>query len=224
MEKIDRSQRKSYTPLVLKPDQLESILEILAEGDCEVNIESADFRYASMDELAEHQKRDVLTKLTLTSTGPFVSLELSEFEAVLYASSSKAKSSAKFHRIDAILSKSQRWPSLAFNYFFFTSLPFLAVAANYLIAPESPLVVVPLLLVPLIWLMIASSFSFFGRSKIFLKQPERQESFVKRHAETIIVGVVILIVGSVSSSLITAKILSNSTGEIVKEDANQTGF
>ena len=109
MKRLEASQSRQFSPLVLRLDGLREILTVLAPAE-EVKIIADRIEYESVDELAGHLLGKSPRELTVSARRPYLTVELSPISAHLFASSDDLVSSGMFARIAAVLSSAERSP------------------------------------------------------------------------------------------------------------------
>ncbi len=110
MEKLDKSQSKNYSPLVLWADDLEELLAVLKDCAGGIKFVADDVGFDSVDEFVMESKGRDPSVVRITSSDPYLTVELYPRWASLYLSSSKLLPSGVFLKIDSILSRCQRKP------------------------------------------------------------------------------------------------------------------
>lgn len=193
MEKIDKYMLKEYWPLVVHVDILEKIVDIFGATCGKVEIQTDEYIFDSISELKAYFKDYHPESIKIVTPKPYCVLELNSKWAKLYVSSSTTEYSGIFYKINDILLKAQRRPNFAYSYYFMVIAPnivFLAekffpknIIDNYLI-----FTVQLLLYTWAVW-------GFFIRlkkySKIDLKAVSRKPGFFSKHADQIILSIIV---------------------------------
>lgn len=108
MERLDTPITRSYLPIVLYLDDLTEIIRAFPDPDPRIEISTVEYRFESIDELRDKHPSERLVTLSIKCSDPYVTLELSRFDATLYVGSSQAAPAGVFWKIDAVLRRAQR--------------------------------------------------------------------------------------------------------------------
>jgi hypothetical protein len=108
MEKIVKSMSENLPPSVLYYDDVEKIVEILAESNSEVRIATNEFKLSTVKELKE-LKKNVIHELSISCTRPMVSIEFRPMRTWLYASEDSPLAKGVYEKIrQYVISKRRR--------------------------------------------------------------------------------------------------------------------
>ncbi|NOT05567.1 MAG: hypothetical protein HOP27_13305 [Anaerolineales bacterium] len=105
MEKKSLSRSEDLKPVKLYLDDLEKIVSILRTESAEVSIETREYKYESLEELARNRK-DTIYELKLKSR--YVTLTFTEYSAELYILNDEDKLRGIFEKIKEIVVKRER--------------------------------------------------------------------------------------------------------------------
>jgi hypothetical protein len=209
--KKDRPPSKNYRPLVLHLEALEEIIKILNELSKEIVIESEDYKCDSISELTEQYKNIYPRSLEITSSNPYCKIELNTRWASLSVGNSSIECSGLFHKLDQVLSATERRPRIFYSdieYVFF--LPILSVTGVFspLILHKLRPVVHPVLIVIFLiilwlvccaWILRLTFIKTRKYSTIILEHPEHKQGFFKKHSDQI----KFMFVGAVITAVVT---------------------
>jgi len=108
-------------PLVLWREDLDEIISILQRREGAIQFVADDYTFEKLDELETHFGVRDKNELKITSTKPYVSLELNDKQAWLFVSADSQDASGVFFELDKVLiARQRRFPAL--YTFWFTSL------------------------------------------------------------------------------------------------------
>src|SRR5450759_1876097 len=121
MKRTPKHLTKHYMPLVLWREDLDEIISILQRREGAIQFVADDYTFEKLDELETHFGVRDKNELKITSTKPYVSLELNDKQAWLFVSADSQDASGVFFELDKVLiARQRRFPAL--YTFWFTSL------------------------------------------------------------------------------------------------------
>jgi hypothetical protein len=202
MKKKATPLSKQYYPLILWADDLNDIWNILNARTKSIKIESEENIFDTIEEYIRHFSPRPQTYLQITSADPYVSIDLTNMAARLYADENAKDSSGIFYEIDRILRSAQR--RFYFGYsFIFTSFLIGLIWVSNLFPPirfashqfDIRLVIVPL---TFIWVSWVSFIQLKRFSKIRLERRASAISFLQRNSDQLVVGVIAAVIGALA--------------------------
>jgi hypothetical protein len=109
MEKVrkEKSFGRSYRPIVIWLEDLAEIVSTLRKNAKDVHIATEDYLFETVEELKEHFGTQTQFAMEVTSSIPYVRLELTRLWVKLHVSAGP-QSAQLFHDIDSILARRQR--------------------------------------------------------------------------------------------------------------------
>src|SRR3954465_2655645 len=109
MEKLKKQKSfgRSYRPVVIWLEDLAEIVSTLKENAKDVHISTDDYLFTTTEGMKEHFGSQSQFAMEITSSGPYVRLELARLWARLHVSSGPI-SAQLFHDIDVVLARRQR--------------------------------------------------------------------------------------------------------------------
>jgi hypothetical protein len=199
VKKLDRSQSKNYTPVVLWADDIASILDELSTCK-DVELVADDVRYDSVDEFIQH-RNGIRPRVTrISASDPSVLITLQPNFANLLVMSSTLISTGILTKIDAILARAQRKPQWVLSHFAWvcwlcTGLTWATIGVATALHGGLIWLSIPAaaLLVPIY--VGVMSFRYVG-----VVHPVKRESrpgFWKRNQDRIVVGLIAAVLGAV---------------------------
>lgn len=212
MQKRAKSHGKHIQPVRLYLDDVETIYEILREVAERVRIINDEHVLDKPDQLLE-LKKDCLTYLEISSSEPYISVDLKPSSCWLYIANDESTSRGVFEKTKQLLER--RKPLFWFIY----TLPFnalLSVSAGIclgsLVLPTTGLTdmsqsVVALnvagALVAVLWGLYNFHVKFNKHSVVFLTHRSSTQSFLKRNRDQIILALTSAILGGVVTFFIS---------------------
>jgi hypothetical protein len=195
---------RSFMPLILWRDDLESIAAILTANGGQVEFESSEISFENVTELVERFGTiHPVMSLDISGRGPYASVSLSRHDARLYV---EASGSGIFFEVGKVLAARQRrWPLLYSFPFIYAllALNFWPTAFNYLFGLEVGYAAAASDVVILGWAIWANFVRFRRHSVIKLTRHIERTSFFQRKKDELalafvstIIGVVLGVVGT----------------------------
>jgi len=196
MKELDRAILKSYPPVRVYCDDLESIEAILKSEAENLKVEAEGYQFDSVAEASEYLRDRVIRKLELKAYTPHVSVELDSVQARLYVGASTNAGAGLFHRIDQILRRARRrcWPLYTFPFVWG-----LIVASNALVAAVLLLaagVVIPVIALGVAW-TVWVGYIRLKRHSTILPGHRGAPGFWTRKKDDVLLAVVSAVVGAI---------------------------
>ncbi|MBD9400834.1 hypothetical protein [Comamonas sp. CMM02] len=203
MKRLEASQSRQFSPLVLRLDGLREILTVLAPAEG-VKIVADGMEYESVDELAGHLFGKSPRELKVTGSSPYLTVELSPFSARLYAGSDDLVSSGMFARIAAVLSAAERSPRALYkNSWVFLLMVGLQVLSIVPALKSMQQGFIGLFGLTIAWYLWINFIHLRKHGLLLTHEPKDGRSFYQRNADSIVVAVVSAILGAVLGAAAT---------------------
>ncbi|WP_218242115.1 hypothetical protein [Comamonas fluminis] len=203
MKRLEASQSRYFSPLVLRLDGLREIITILAPAE-DVKIIADRNEYESVDELAGHLLGKSPRELKISTRHPYLTLELSPMSVHLYASSDDLVSSGLFARIATILSAAERSPRALYKDSRLLPLMFFLQVLTYVPALKSmQLGFISSMGLIFAWYIWINFIQLRKHGLLLTHEPKDGRSFFQRNSDSIIVAVVSAILGAVLGAAAT---------------------
>lgn len=127
--RVEKSYRRSFTPLVLWLEDVEDIYGLLEANSESVEISDDDYVFKSLQAAKEHFGTEPVYKLKFTTSRPYAVFEGDRFSASWYVGASD-KSAKLYYEVGDRLAARQRWPRPLFRWYANLVLPFLVVVVG----------------------------------------------------------------------------------------------
>ena len=203
MQKLDQSISRTYQPLVIWPDQLTEVFEIIASCT-DVSLVADNIKYDSVDELVTVSKGRSPKMLEIRARNPHLSIDLDPMSARLYVSSSELIATGLFAKLDMLLRSSERRPKFLYR-FVWAWLASLTLPNLFYLPVLKPYawLSLPFSVAVLAWMLAIAYVHLRKHSSIQTGLRENQRSFVKRNIDAIVVAVVSALLGAVGGAVAT---------------------
>jgi len=198
MEKINKPIRKEYLPVVLYVEDLEHIIDAFRVGGNKIEVRTDEYSFSSVSELSDHYGVQQPKYLIISSSNPFVELDLRKSETSYYIAGGSKDAYEIAYKLDKILSARQRIPSWAYSTYFVFSFFFLGVMLGYWVKGA--------ILPGLVWYGWAAYINLYKHSKIVLEKRNNKRGFFKRNSDTIILLLIGAVAGAVATAVLTSPI------------------
>ena len=103
MKRQRRSILRHYSPIKIYFDDLQEIIAIFERDNIVHEIKTEGFVWDSIEELKDKERK--IVDLTITSSEPYVAVNLRSFETSLFVGDDDIKSAGILHKIDLIIKK-----------------------------------------------------------------------------------------------------------------------
>lgn len=205
MEKIPQSLSKEFLPLKLYVEDLEAIEAVLKDLlSEEIRIETGEFSFNNIEELAAHFDNHWLTELKITTYRPYyIYIEFTKMWARVYCASDDTQASGAFYKIQNILNNGLRKPSLAYSYYSIFAINILVASV---VSFTSHLKLAAVLMVAPIWYIWAAWVLYIRmrrHSYLVITRQSHISSFWHRNKDQIIVGILIAVMSIIGTMTIT---------------------
>jgi hypothetical protein len=206
MERITRTLSRSFKPVRLYLDDIEEIVTIIKEIDAQPKIQVEDFRLDNLEEMTS-LKKDMLHEMNISSTRPYISLEMRPSWIRLYISEDKAESRGIFEKIRTILvSRKRPFTWIIHNSFLYSVWCILAlygvvwgVRLKSIILTASFAII---FILAIVFTIYGINDQFKRYTIIIPKYKQDSPNFIKRNRDKIIIAIISAIIGAVLSRLL----------------------
>jgi len=205
MKKIDKSISKEYLPVNLYLDDLENIHGILREVSDSVSIETDEYKFDTIEEVASNRKGDRIKELHLkTTTNPHVTLGFTPLWARIYVSSSEANGAGIFYKLNQVIEKRTR--TLKWLYSFY--VPFIVggimllssrflPSLTYSSSPFYVSLAVSVTALLFMWVIWITYVRLRKHSTIALIHRSTEKSFLQRNKDNLILVIISALLGAI---------------------------
>jgi hypothetical protein len=196
MEKLKKQKSfgRSYRPVVIWLEDLAEIVSTLRENAKDVHISTEDYLLATVEELKEHFGTQTQFAMEVTSSIPYVRLELTRLWVKLHVSAGP-QSAQLFHDIDVVLARRQR--SIFYSWWWLVAILALGAAPHFFPEQATPMLVVQSVIgVWYLWVM----FTILRRTAVVnLQRRSEARPFLERNKDQLL----LLFIGGIVGGLIT---------------------
>jgi hypothetical protein len=210
MEKIDKSLKKNYLPVVLYLEALEGIVDAFTVEGNKIEIRADDYSFDSITELSNHFKVNGPKSLEVKSLNPYGRLELNPLWAELYMGSSSIESAGIFYKIDRIMSSSERRPRIGYSYYSVWLLPLLSWIPNILPKSANEHDIFLIFNVPFLWVVWVLFIRLKKHSTLILERFSNKQGFLKRNSDAIkllLIGAILGCISTIAGQIILEKMI-----------------
>src|SRR5216684_1723774 len=198
MEKVKKrkSFTRSYRPVVIWLEDLEEIVATLQETTKDVQISTDDYRFTTVDEVKEHFGPKTQFAMEITSSAPYLRLQLTRLWVELYVSPDP-QSAKLFHEIDGVLSRCQR--SVFYRYWLI--VPSMVALYSDFVFPKVPatVVITGLGTVGAFWFLCVCFVTMSRCAVIYLQRRSESSPFFERTKDQLL----LLLIGGLLGGVIT---------------------
>jgi|GEM_PF-4265298 hypothetical protein len=198
MKRINEPLLRKYSPIRVFVDQLEAIEELLLVEKSGYKIVSKSLEFSNVKELCKKYENESITDLKISSSSPYVTLELHKLWTRLYVGSNNNLGAGLFYKLDRIILTTTRKPSFLYSdYTLWVGYIGFFVFRLLLHGVISQIVLYFYCLF-LAWTVWVFYIRLFKHSEIVLSKRHDVKGFLKRNGDQIIVN---LVTATVSAAL-----------------------
>ena len=196
MEKVkkQKSFTRSYRPVVIWLEDLAEIVSTLKQIAEDVQTSTEDYHFTTVEEVKEHFGSQTQFEMEITSSRPYVRLELARLRVELHVSTGP-KSAQLFHDIDVVLARRQR--SIVYSWWWLVAILVAGAAAHFFPEQAGPITAVQAVF--LVWYLWVMFITLRRTAVINLQRRSEARPFLERNKDQLI----LLLVGAVLGGLIT---------------------
>lgn len=206
MERLSRTLSRDYPAIRIFLDDLESIETILRENGERFSIETEEYKFDSVKELAEKYTGRNLLEMKISSSNPHIFLYFHKTSVRLYCCSDETKAVGTFHRLDVVLNSVSFKPRFLYTFYFVWLMIGVTSLINYIpILTDSvskPIWII-FWVVYIIWMCRLFYIRSFRSSDIRLVYRNTIQNFFTKNKDQLTVNFIIAIVSIVGTTLVT---------------------
>jgi hypothetical protein len=222
MEQLPKPLSARYNAVKLYIEDLEGIERIFADAG-KFAIESVDYKFSEFSELIEHYQGQRLTVLDVFCSildKNYISLSLTPYHCVLSSRDSDNTSAGLFHRLDTILRRTSRKPtvlysirvintvlicfgifSVFYNFVVFLNLqPYASYVWSY------TFIVAPVIAIIFAWSFWILYVRMYRRSVIIIRRRSQTQNFFLRNRDELLMRGIVAIVSATLGVILGAYI------------------
>jgi uncharacterized membrane protein YhaH (DUF805 family) len=203
MKRNPKPLTKYYMPLVLWREDLDEIASILQRREAVIQFEADDYSFEKLEELETHFGSKDKNELKITSTKPYVSIELGNRRAWLYVSAESPDASGVFFELDKVLTARQRRFPTLYTYWFLWLFSILggnsiSFILNYTNSPRNITLLWSFVyLIISVWFLWVLFVRRWRHSVITMRRRATTDSFVRRNKDQLAIAIIAAIVGAI---------------------------
>ena len=215
MRKRSKTHSEKVPPVKLYLDDIEKIVEIIAEVSDQVLLITDEYEFVDASDLASLE-RGSINALEITCSDPYLQFELAPGWIRLYIGSDTPESRGTLEKVKAILLTRRRRLGWLRDQYWLAPWFWLAPLALLLQGIESrawlPIVAgIGGTCLFAVWLWWGYRAALYRHTVIVLRRRKEEVSFWKRNSDTIIVGIIMAVVAGLLGSVLTLFVQAVST-------------